>query len=392
MVADALEIADGVEQGVHALAVGVAQLPAGQLDQIGAEGIFVLVYLGLFVPDFLGQGVVPLVGQAHGLHHAHAGQLGHIRSGCAGALHSNGGRLEQTLIQQGEALFLGIVRDGEDGQLFQNVGERQQDRRGRNVEHRVDDSDAPRRDGIVDKGEVQDQIQAIVHCQKEGHTDDVEVQMHHGGAAGVFVGTHRGDQRGDAGADVLAHDDGDGAAVGDDAGGAERLQDADAGAGALDDAGDECTDQNTQQRVGEADEEVGEPDFILQRGDRIGHGGHAGHQNGKADEDGADALPLFALAHVEQDADEGQQGAERGGLEQLDEEAVALQAGKAQDPAGDGGAHVAAHDDADGLVQLHDACFSRALPMMSMPNRNRARPPRSEKTLKIVICAFLTFN
>ena len=38
------------------------------------------------------------------------------------------------------------------------------------------------------------------------------------------------------------------------------------------------------------------------------------------------------------------------------------------------------------------ACFSRALPMMSMPNRNRARPPRSEKTLKIVICAFLTFH
>ena len=179
--------------------------------------------------------------------------------------------------------------------------------------------------------------------------------MHHSGAAGIFVGAHRGDQRGDAGADVLAHDDGDGAAVGDDAGGAECLQDADAGAGALNDAGDECADQNTQQRVGEADEEVGEPDFILQRGDRIGHGGHAGHQNGKADEDGADALPLFALVHVEQDADEGQQGAERGGLEQLDEEAVALQAGKAQNPAGDGGAHVAAHDDADGLVQLHDA-------------------------------------
>ena len=96
------------------------------------------------------------MGQAHGLHHAHAGQLGHIRRGGAGAFHSNGGRLEQTLIQQGEALFLGIVRDGENGQLFQNVGERQQDRRGRNVEHRVDDSDAPRRDGIVDKGEVQD--------------------------------------------------------------------------------------------------------------------------------------------------------------------------------------------------------------------------------------------
>ena len=44
------------------------------------------------------------------------------------------------------------------------------------------------------------------------------------------------------------------------------------------------------------------------------------------------------------------------------------------------------------FCSLPPACFSRALPMMSMPNRNRARPPRSEKTLKIVICAFLTFN
>jgi hypothetical protein len=31
------------------------------------------------------------------------------------------------------------------------------------------------------------------------------------------------------------------------------------------------------------------------------------------------------------------------------------------------------------------ACFSSALPMMSMPNRNRARPPSREKTLKMVI-------
>ena len=35
-----------------------------------------------------------------------------------------------------------------------------------------------------------------------------------------------------------------------------------------------------------------------------------------------------------------------------DQEAVARQAGKAQDPAGDRGAHIAAHDNADGLMQL----------------------------------------
>ena len=47
---------------------------------------------------------------------------------------------------------------------------------------------------------------------------------------------------------------------------------------------------------------------------RIGHGSHAGHQDGKADEDGANTLFLLILAHIEQDADEGENGAEGGGL------------------------------------------------------------------------------
>ena len=224
----------------------------------------------------------------------------------------------------------------------------------------MDHGDAPRGHRFADEGEVQHQIQAVEHGEEEGHADDVEVQVHHGSAAGVLVGTHRGDQRGDAGADVLAHDDGDGAAVGDNARRTERLQDADAGTGTLDDAGDDGTHQNAQQGVGETDEEIGEPCLVLQRSHCAGHGGHAGHQNGKADQDSADAFPLFVLAHVEQDADEGEDRAEGGGLEHRDPEAVTLQAGKAQDPTGDGGAHVAAHDDADGLMQLHDATVDKA--------------------------------
>ena len=105
MVADALKIADGVQQGVHALAVGVAQLPAGKLDKVGAQGVFIAVHLALLVPHLLGKGIVPLVGQAHGLHDAHAGQLGHFAGGTAGTLHGHGRGVQQTLIQQGKALF-----------------------------------------------------------------------------------------------------------------------------------------------------------------------------------------------------------------------------------------------------------------------------------------------
>ena len=160
--------------------------------------------------------------------------------------------------------------------------------------------------------------------------------------------------------DILTHDDGDGAAVGDDTGGTQCLQDTNAGAGALDDAGDNGPHQNAQQRIGEADKQAGEPRFVLQGKHSIGHGGHTGHQHSKADQNGANTLALFAFAHVQKDADKSQHRAEGGGLEHIDQEAVALQAGKAQDPAGDRGAHIAAHDNADGLMQLHDAAVDKA--------------------------------
>ena len=290
------------------------------------------------------------MGQAHGLHDAHTGQLGHISGSRTGAGHRHSGGVQQTLVQQGKALFLGVVGDGEDGQPFQNIRKGEQDEGSRDVESRVHDGDAPCGDGLIDKVEVHHSVQTVETGQKDHDADDVEVEMDHGGAAGVFVRAHRGEQRRHTGADVLAHDDGDGAAVGDDTGGAQGLQDADAGTGALDDASDQCTHQNAEDGVGEADKEVGEPCLALQRLDGIGHGGHAGHQDGKADEDGADALFLLALAHIEQDADKGEERAEGGGLEHLDPDAVALQAGEAQQPAGDSGTHIAAHDDADGLM------------------------------------------
>ena len=205
-----------------------------------------------------------------------------------------------------------------------------------------------------------DRIQAVKADKEDAYTDDVEVQVNHGSTACILVGTHRGDQCGDTGADVLARDDGNGTAVGDDAGGAQCLQDADAGAGALDDAGDKGTDQNAQKGVGEAGEQAGEPCLVLQGQDGVGHGSHAGHQHGKADEDGADALFLLTLTHIQQNADKCKQRTERSGFEQIDEETVTLQAGKAQDPAGDGGTHIAAHDDANGLMQFHDAAVDKA--------------------------------
>ena len=360
MVADTLKITDSVQQGVHALAVGMVQLPAGQLDQISAQCVLVPIHPALLVPHLLGKFIVPFVGQAHGLHHAHPGKLGHFSGSGAGTLHSHSGGVQQTVIQQSKLLFFRGIGNGQDGQLFQSGGKRQQNDGSQNVEYRVHDCNAPCLDGGIHKGKVADGVEPIEPEQEDAYTDDVEVQVHHSGPAGVLIRTHRGQQCGHTGADVLTHDDGNGTAVGDHTGGAQCLQDAHAGAGALDDAGDQCAYQNAQQGVGEAGEQTGEPCLVLQRQHRVGHGGHAGHQHGKADKDSAHAFFLLTLTHIQQNADKCKHRAERSGLEHLDDEAVALQAGQAQDPAGDRGAHVAAHDDADGLVQFHDAAVDKA--------------------------------
>ena len=62
--------------------------------------------------------------------------------------------------------------------------------------------------------------------------------MDDGHPLGIAADADRGDQSRNAGADVLAHDDGDSDAVGDGAGHGQCLQNANGGGGGLDDAGE----------------------------------------------------------------------------------------------------------------------------------------------------------
>ena len=81
----------------------------------------------------------------------------------------------------------------------------------------------------------------------------------------------------------------------------------------------------------------------------------------KAQQDCADVLFLAGLAeHGEGDADEGQHGGEGVGLQQLQDEAAALQTAQGEDPGGDGGADVGTHDDTHGLLQSHNAGVNKA--------------------------------
>ena len=111
-------------------------------------------------------------------------------------------------------------------------------------------------DGVVPEGKTDDGIEGIDHHDKEDGTDQVEIEMDHGGPLGVFIGAQGGQQGGDAGTDVLAHDDGDGSGIGDGAGGGHGLENTHRSGRTLDDAGDHQAHQNAQDGVGEQGEHI----------------------------------------------------------------------------------------------------------------------------------------
>ena len=113
----------------------------------------------------------------------------------------------------------------------QLAGEGQEQDRGEHVKGGVAESDAHGPHGLIQEGEVEDHVAAVEEDQAHGGADDVEGDVDHRHSLGVAVDADGADEGGDAGADVLPHNDGDGHAVGDGAGHGQCLQNGDRGSG-----------------------------------------------------------------------------------------------------------------------------------------------------------------
>ena len=223
VVADALEVPDGVEEAGDGVDVLHGEAVLGNLNQIAAEAVLVQVQLVLVFQKLRLQiSVIP--GQLpQGGQQALPGQGAHL-AGHGGALADRrAGGAEQQGVQEGELGGLVLFLDSRPGQPFQLAGEGQQQGGGAEVEHRVAQGHPGGPHGGVHKGEVEQQVPAAEEDEAGGRADEVEGHVDDGHPLGPPGDPDGGQQGRDAGADILAHDDGDGDAVGDGAGEGEGL-------------------------------------------------------------------------------------------------------------------------------------------------------------------------
>ena len=203
-----------------------------------------------------------------------------------------------------------------------------------------------------------------VNCgDEDDRTEEVEVEVDHRGAACIARAAEGRQERGDTGADILTEDDRNGCRIGDRAGGGERLQDTDRSRGRLDQCGDTCADQNAQDRVRNGGKDVLNAGKFLEGSNCGLHGGHTDEEHTKADEDIAECLAVAALGeHRVKNADQHHEIRKIGRFDESHQDTVTDRRARieTQDLRGDGGTDIGAHDDADRLIQGHDAGVNEA--------------------------------
>ena len=264
VVRDPLHIGYGVKQGIENPVVCHGKAHIGQLHQVGAQSILIAVGVVFQSLHLRHNACIVFPGQAHCQGHSLVGILCHPDGNLVGALNGDGGGTQQTLVQQLRLFLLLVIRHGQGCQLHQKGVHGKQNRRCRHVEGGVNHGNVHFAAGFRQECPGVEQANTVEQHHKNQGAHDVEVQMHHGGAAGIFVGTDGAHHGGNAGADVLAQNHRDGAAEGHRAGGAQALQNTHRGRGGLDDRRQRRAYQNADKGIGEGHHQLRKPRLVLQ--------------------------------------------------------------------------------------------------------------------------------
>ena len=361
MVGDALKITDHLQQLGGLGAVTLADLAAAEFYQIGGENILIMIAFILLFPHFFCQRrrVIQQTGQ--GGFQSGNGGLRHFGSHGAAALQRQRRGSEKALVDLGKGIRGVPVGHQTMGKPLQQAGHGQQQHGAENVERRVNHGNAEKRGGCIQQDGPEQSPDQAKHHQPHGGADHIEGQVHQGGPPGILIGAHGGEHRGDTGADILAHDNGDGRPKTDLTSRSQGLQNTDGGGAGLDNGSQHGAGQHTQHRVLESNHHLPELGHLPQAGNSGGHTLHAEHQGGKAQENQAGILPPGVLAeHIKDNADQRQHRGEGAGLQKGNEKVAAVNPRKTQYPGGDGGADIGAHNHIDGLLQCHQAGIDKA--------------------------------
>lgn len=316
VVAQALEVADGVEHFRDDAAVVIGDGHGGKVHEVAAELVLVHIEFIFHAKDLGHAGFRVIVEKAHRVVEVLAGELRHLLRQVVTLGNCHGRGTKDTDVEEGEVLlhlglFPGLLDDplGQAGKAF---GKWQKHEGGQNVECGVNDRNADAADRVRQECRRVDRLKQAEYSQPDGSSEDLDHHVDGGNALCLVVRADAGDQGRCAGTDVQAHDDRDGHREGKDAALGDGDQNTDGGRRRLDHGCDQQAHQHTEDRIVEFGHQFAELGHVAQRAHRLGHHAHTVHQDGKADEHGSDALILVLLGkHQKTDADERQERREK---------------------------------------------------------------------------------
>ena len=203
--------------------LGGRQSPLGKFDQIVVQTVFHLVQRGLCLGQLFQRLGVIIVQKPDGDAVILKGVVPHADDHLVGPLQRQRGGGEEPLVQSGHILQLSFAGDQRFHQLYQLLAEGEEQSGTGQVENQVEVGHAAHVDGAIPKGEMEDGIAGIQKDQEEDRTHHIEEKVDKGGPLGVLAGPRAGEEGGDGGADVLAHDKGHGGVEPHRSGGGQSL-------------------------------------------------------------------------------------------------------------------------------------------------------------------------
>jgi len=367
IVADALDVGDALHEKVYLAAVALCLHMVAELNKEGGGMVGELVKTVLIFFNF----VVALSVVAFKLMEREgnivSGGLCHSDNGASQNAEGNGGRMHKLGIQCGKlgvlVLLSRVILDDGAAELDKETGEGYENNGGCQIEYGLETCDG---NGVGNAGpEVGEATCSFYdghNDHKENGADGVERNVDNTGAFGVLVGAYGAYKGGgDAGTKVNTHNHGINKVEVHSAGGRESLQNTYHCGGTLNDNGEDKTGKDAEDgHIAEEAKDINESIGFAERLNGIGHQHKTGEENTETESNERCALGGFALdEHKEDDADDKGDGGKVIGLEEGENSAACLNIHKSDYPCGDGGADVGAHNNADTLTEVQNACANK---------------------------------